>query len=158
MPTLACRHCRVRIDAESGCAICNPLRRHLVSVGENTSGQGAEDLTLSGVAKETVAALRERVSHYRAGLRELPQSETYSTGLVKTAAALAKVLESARKLQEDGVAAVETMTFLERAELFIGWYTALPPAYRGRLREQMADYEAQLARPMDPLALPASDD
>jgi hypothetical protein len=61
---------------------------------------------------------------------------------------LAKVLESARKLQVDAKGAVENMSFQERAELFVGWYVDLPPAYRAAVRERFIQYEAEVSKPV----------
>jgi hypothetical protein len=141
---LACRACRVRIDASAGCGVCNPWRSQLVVV----DAPGDQDRpALSSVSQELVNALQDRLRYYRAGLREMPTSETFGKGLVHVANAMTKLLDAARKLQDDGMAAVANMSFLERANLFIEWYAALPPAYRSALRVQMEDHERALLTP-----------
>lgn len=132
------------MTASSGCAVCDPMRRNLVVVGEDEEDRPS----LSGTAHEIVAVLRDRVKH----VRTLLQANTNSVDAEKRAMALgntlAKVIESARKLQQDGVAAVSNMSFQERKELFVAWYTELAPAYRQAVREAFELYEAEVSRPV----------
>lgn len=140
----ACRLCRVPLSASEGCASCNPMRRNLVVVGETED----ERPSLSGVSAETVAVLRAQVSHLRASLKDDPDDEAAHKRFIATSNALAKIIGEARKLQDDGAAAVEAMSFQERAAMFIEWVTTLPPAYRRNLREQLDDFEAKIAAPV----------
>lgn len=66
--------------------------------------------------------------------------------------ALAKLLEAARKLQDDGISAVRNMSFLERAKLFVSWYADLPPSYRTQVRQQVEAYELEINKPMKELS------
>ena len=147
MADVACRACRVPLSADvPGCAICGPIRPHLISADE-----AAEDgvrPALSRVSDELVRDLRERASYYRRELRERPGAENLARGQVALANALTRLLEAARKLQTDGLAAVENMSFAERAKLFLEWYAALPPTYRSRLRDALADHEVEAAKPL----------
>lgn len=140
----ACRMCRIAIAAEEGCAVCNPLRAMLVVVGEDE----AERPSLAGTAAETVSVLRGILKTTRETLKVNPSSSTAKKDALALANSMAKVLESARKLQADGVAAVANMSFQEKKELFVTWYAELAPAYRNSVREAFADFEAMLAKPV----------
>lgn len=138
---LACRICRIPMEAPQGCQICNPIRNNLIAVGENEEDKPS----LAGVAQEVVSDIKLRLKLIRA---EEPtvDNERRLLGLANTAA---KVLESARKLQADGIDAVAAMSFTERTDLFLTWYTNLPPAYRGSVREKLAEYEVDIAKPVE---------
>lgn len=140
---LACRGCRRPLSAAEGCALCAPVKRHLVAVDEDAD----EAPSLAGTATEVVAALRAQLRHVRGVLKADPNSDAEGRliGLGNTAA---KVLESARKLQQDGVQAIEAMSFAERAELFVTWFSTLPPAYRSALREKLEAWEVEAAKPV----------
>jgi hypothetical protein len=97
-----------------------------------------------------VKFLRERHRYYATELKGKPGSAELAKGAISNANAMTKLLEAARRLQSDGLAAVEAMSFLERAKLFVQWYASLVPAYRGRLREQMARFEESLVAPVAP--------
>lgn len=140
---MGCRLCRVPITAAVGCSVCDPMRRNLVVVGEDEEDRPS----LSGTASETVAGLRERLKQVRGELEKVPTSTLAEKRFLAIANAVAKVLESARKLQADGRAAVEAMSFQERKELFVTWYTDLAPAYRNAVREAFAAYEAEISKP-----------
>jgi hypothetical protein len=141
---LACRLCRVPLAATAGCAACDPVRRNLVVVGEDD----ADRPSLSGTGNEVVAVLRRQLADVKRELEADPGSGYHETRLLKIGNTAAKVLEAARKLQADGVSAVESMSFAERAELFISWFSSLPPAYRMAMTEKMAAWEAQVAMPV----------
>lgn len=141
---LACRVCRVPLAATSGCAVCDPIRRNLVVVGEDETDQPS----LSGTAGEIVKSLHSQAKHHKRALEIDPDDLKAEARMLKCANTAAKVLEAARKLQADGVSAVENMSFAERAQLFITWYTNLPPAYRTAMREKMAAWEAETSKPL----------
>lgn len=140
---LGCRMCRVPLTATVGCAVCDPMRRNLVVVGDDEEDRPS----LSGTASETVAVLRERLKQVRGELEKNPSSSLTEKRALAIANTVAKVLESARKLQADGTAAVNAMSFQERKELFVTWYTDLAPAYRNAVREAFAAYEAEISKP-----------
>lgn len=140
---LGCRMCRVPITAAVGCAVCDPFRRNLVVIGEDEQDRPS----LSGTASEVVAMLRAQVKTVRGDLEKNPNATLAEKRALALGNTLAKVLESARKLQADGKAAVEAMSFQERKELFVEWYTDLAPQYRNAVREAFAAYEAEIARP-----------
>jgi hypothetical protein len=141
---LACRLCRVPLAATAGCAACDPVRRNLVVVGEDESDRPS----LSGTGNEIVAVLRKQLAAIKRELEADPSSVFHENRLLKVGNTAAKVLEAARKLQADGVSAVESMSFGERADLFITWFASLPPAYRLALEEKMASWTAQISQPV----------
>ncbi len=120
------------------------MRHNLVVVGESED----ERPSLSGVSAEAVSVLRDQVKHLKTALKKDPNEEGAHRRFIAVSNALAKILGEARKLQEDGKAAIDQMSFAERAALFVEWYSDLPPAYRGTVRDQMADYEAKVAIPV----------
>lgn len=132
------------MSAATGCSACNETRRNLVVVGENDEDRPS----LSGTASELVGVLRAQVAQVKLELRADPTSVPHERRALALGNTLAKVLESSRKLMVDGVAAVENLSFAERAELFIGWVTGLPPAYRRSLRDRLDEWEATVARPV----------
>lgn len=147
---LGCRMCRVNITAAVGCAVCDPFRSMLVVIGEDEQDRPS----LSGTASEVVAMLRGQMKPIRAELEKNPNATLAEKRALAIGNTLAKVLESARKLQADGKAAVEAMSFQERKELFVTWYTDLAPQYRNAVREAFAAYEAEIARPVKPAEEP----
>jgi hypothetical protein len=141
----ACRSCRIPLNATSdGCALCCVVRRNLVVVGESE----ADRPSLAGVGNEVVRELRKQLHHVGLILKEDPNNAKAAPRLISIANTVSKVLESVRKLQEDGKDAVNAMSFGERADLFVRWACDLPAAYRRSLLERLADYEAQLAAPV----------
>ena len=148
---LACRDCRRQLTAAEGCALCMPIKANLVTTEENAEEYPA----LSDVGGEAVAALRTILQAHRNVMKNrLSEPKAVAAaelGVVRVANTLAKVLESARKLQTDGLAAVRNMPFKERAKLFALWYQSLPPAYRSKVRDGQAQFELQAGTP---LALP----
>lgn len=136
--------CRVTLSATVGCAVCDPMRRNLVVVGEDED----ERPSLSGTAAEVVSMLRGQVKHVRGELERNPASGLSEKRAMALGNTLAKVLETSRKLQADGRAAVEAMSFQERKELMVEWYTDLAPAYRNAVREALAGYEVEVSKPV----------
>lgn len=136
--------CRVAMSAATGCAVCDPMRHNLVVVGEDE----ADRPSLSSVAAEVVSMLRLQVKNVREAL-DLNRGSTIAEKRgIALANALSKLLESARKLQADGAAAVANMSFQERKELFVSWYTDLAPQYRNAVRESFAQYEVDVSKPL----------
>lgn len=147
---LACRACRRPLLGADGCGICNSVKANLVTTEENAEEYPA----LSDVGSETVAALQTILKRNRAIARNPADTDALDaaeSSIMAVANTLAKVLESARKLQTDGLAAVRNMSFQERAELFAGWYAGLPDAYRTKVRMGQAAFEDKMNQP---LALP----
>jgi uncharacterized Zn finger protein (UPF0148 family) len=153
---LACRACRRPLTAAEGCAICATVKANLVTTEENAE----EFPALSDVSSETVAALSAVLKKHRATMKntkaKLEDIEFAETAVIRVANTLAKVLESARKLQTDGLAAVRNMSFTDRATLFADWYQTLPPMYRTKVRLGMTQFEGQVSAPVP--ALSAGDD
>lgn len=141
---LACRNCRVPLIAASGCAVCDPFRRHLAVVDEDEDDRPS----LAGVGAEVVAGLRAQLREIRKLLKDDPGDLRAEGRLLSIGNTAAKVLEAARKLQVDGVTAVNAMSFAERAELFVTWVTTLPPAYRASLRDKLDAWERDVAAPI----------
>lgn len=141
---LACRTCRIALSASYGCAICNPIRKHLINTGEDEEDKPS----LSTTGSDVVAALRGQLKLIRKLLKDNPEDVKLETRLLQLANTVSKVLESARKIQQDGVAAVENMSFAEQAELFITWLTNLPPDSRKNLRGRWDEWEIEASRPL----------
>ena len=147
---LACRLCRVPLSATAGCEVCRDYKRNLISSEEDTENVP----TLSDVSREVVASLRLIIRRGRALLEDTEKPDAFTEGTaltIKAGNTAAKVLESARKLQTDGLAAIRVMSFLDRAELFLGWYADLPPPYRQKVRDGMVKLETEQNK-----ALPAN--
>lgn len=144
---LACRACRRVLGAADGCAVCTPIKANLVTTEEDSE----QYPSLSDVGSETVGALQAILREHKRTVadRTAPAEDRLvaQSSVIKTANTLAKVLEAARKLQNDGVAAVRNMSFQERAALFAGWYQAQPPALRGRIRLGMEQFEETANEP-----------
>lgn len=119
---LACRGCRQPLTSECGCVLCLGVKQHLIV-------QSADDdsVPLAVIAQETVAVLRTQLKATR------DASEQRAI-----AATIAKVLDSSRKVIQDGADAVESMSFQEKANLFIEWVNGLPAAYKAQLMERIA--------------------
>lgn len=153
---LACRACRRPLTAPEGCAICASVKANLVTTEENEE----EHPALSDVGSETVSALQGILKRHRAVLRDRgadeDAKERAEDGVVRVSNTLAKVLESARKLQTDGLAAVRNMSFQERAALFADWFQALPPTYRKKVTDGMRQFEERVSMPVKQLS--AGDD
>lgn len=146
---LACRNCRVPVHAADGCAICEPIKKHLVSVDEVEEDKPS----LSEVGTSIVADLqyaRKVASGIMRDDKASSKDRLEATARVlKIGNTASKVLEAARKLQTDGLEAVRNMSFLERAKLFITWYCELPPAYRAQLTERMQQFETDASKPKE---------
>jgi hypothetical protein len=145
---LACRNCKIELSAISGCAICNPIRKHLIVVDENDDDKPS----LAATGNEVVNALRYQLRVVRKSLGESRgEDEAAEKRLVQLANTLAKVLESSRKIQADGVDAIEAMSFAEKAELFITWIQELTPGYRLALRSKWDEWEKVISEPVKDL-------
>lgn len=142
---LACRACRVPINAANGCAICLPMRHNLVVFGEDET----EKPSLSGTAQLGVEMLNRQMRDVEKLLKANPGSTNAEGRLLKLANTAAKLLETSRKLVQDGVSAVETMSFREQCELFVGWFTSLAPAYRADVMTKFAEFEREIAKPVE---------
>lgn len=147
--SLACRACRRPLTSIESCAICADMKANLVNEGEDES----ERPSLSDVGSEAVAGLRWILREANAAQRDRNLDARArgdaSARVLKVGNTLSKVLEAARKLQTDGLAAIRNMSFIERAELFLGWYTALAPAYREKILAKMHESEARASRPAE---------
>ena len=141
---LACRACRIPISAAEGCAVCNDVRRNLVVVGETEDDRPS----LSGTASEGVRLLRRQLGQLDKDLKTNPTSLNHEKRLIGISNAVAKLLETARKLVQDGVSAVDSMSFREQAELFVTWYSGLAPSYRADVMTKFAAFEKEIAQPL----------
>lgn len=139
---LSCRLCRTPLRADTGCAVCLDWKRN---IGADDEDDG-ENAPLAAVSNEIVSALRGALRATTGRLRLNATDKDATDRLLKIGNTMSKVLESARKLQDDGLAAVKAMSFAERAELFLGWYGALPPAHRTSVRGSMASFEASMVK------------
>lgn len=149
---LACRLCRIPLSADptlnKGCAVCDPVRRNLVAVGEDEE----ERPSIAGVGNEAMTAVRDQIRFLKAQLKDDKESAKavkFESRLLAATNTLAKLTGEVRKLQDDGYKVVEAMSFQERLEMFLGWYMDLPPAYRLMMRERMAEHEVHVSAPVD---------
>lgn len=147
---LACRNCRVPLTAENGCAICAPIKKHLVTVDESEDEKPSLSDVAAGVVSDLQYARRFATKVMRDDDADPKVRMDATARILKIGNTASKVLEAARKLQTDGLAAIRNMSFLERAELFITWYTALPPPYRSNLRSKMDEFEASTNKALPP--------
>ena len=133
--TLACRGCHHPLASDAGCALCLPVKPHLVVL----AAVDEESVPLALVAQEAVVVLRKQLQAVKAkakagGLDYDPILAAEARSIANT---VAKVLDSARKVVQDGAEAVESMSFQEKAALFLEWTGSLPGAYRRRLIESL---------------------
>lgn len=142
---LACRACRVPIAAPTGCGICDTVRQNLVVVGEAEEDRPS----LSGTSSEMVSVLRRMLKKVDADLKNNPGSPALKNDALKLSNALAKLLETARKLVQDGVSAVDQMSFREQCELFVGWVGGLAPTYRAEVLSKLLEFEKEIAKPVE---------
>jgi len=149
---LACRACRRPLAAAEGCAICFSVKANLIATDEDSD----EAPALSDVSSETVGALQTVLRKHRRLLRDAKTSseqyEEAEAAVIRVANTIAKMLESARKLQTDGLAAIRNMGFQDRSALFATWYQALPPLHRKKVREGMERYELAVSAPVQELS------
>jgi uncharacterized Zn finger protein (UPF0148 family) len=141
---LACRACRVPLSAVAGCALCDPVRQNLVVVGESEE----ERPSIPDLGAALVRTLRDQMKRVAELLKEDADDTAATSRLIALSNSAAKVIGEVRKLQDDGKKAIETMSFAERAELFVEWYMSLAPAYRLSLRDRMADHEVAVSAPL----------
>lgn len=142
---LACRGCRRPLEAQDGCVLCQDIKRHLVALDEDSD----ERASIAEVSSDVITALRHALRPLKAKIKESPEDDTLVTQVLRVGNTTAKVLEAARKLQADGLSVIKNMSFVERAELFVTWYTQLPPPHRARLREKMEEFETQVSTPKE---------
>lgn len=131
---LACRGCRHTLASDAGCALCLPVKPHLVCV----SAVDDDAVPLATVATEAVGILRKQLTQLRNQQKLTTEYNPTVAGETRAVAnALAKLLDSARKVVQDGADAVSAMSFQERAALFLEWTGSLPGAHRRKLIEQL---------------------
>lgn len=142
---LACRGCHRTLVSDAGCALCLPVKPHLVVL----SSVDDDAVPLAVVAGEAVAMLRKQLTHLK---NEAKNSASYNPITASEARSvantLAKLLDSARKVVQDGADAVSAMSFQERAALFLEWTGSLPGAYRRKIIAQLLEQnQAKLDAP-----------
>jgi len=134
---LACRGCHHTLVSDAGCALCLPVKPHLVVL----SAVDDDAVPLATVASEAVSVLRKQLTQLKNKQKLTPNYNAADASEVRAVAnTLAKLLDSARKVVQDGADAVGAMSFQERAALFLEWTGSLPGAYR---RKIIADLLAQ---------------
>lgn len=155
---MACRACRRPLTAAEGCAICASVKANLVTTEENAE----EFPALSDVSSEAVSALQAILKIHRATMKDRGADQVERRAaegaIVRVTNTLSKVLESARKLQSDGLQAVRNMNFQDRATLFATWYQALPPLYRKKVRGGIEQFEGTVALPVPQLPAGENDE
>lgn len=131
--TLACRGCRHELVEDAGCALCLPVKPHLIV----TSAVDEDAVPLAVVAGEAVSLLRKQLTHLKSKSRLNAYDPLDANEARAVANTLAKLLDSARKVVQDGADAVGSMSFQEKMALFLEWSATLPGAYRRRLIESL---------------------
>jgi len=102
-----------------------------------------DNVPLAKLAGESAALLRSQLKQLSVMQKNAPGYDTVLANESRAHAnTLAKLLDSARKLQEDGASAVENMSFQEKANLMIEFFSGLPPAYRRQLYGRMGQFLA----------------
>jgi hypothetical protein len=131
---IACRGCHRPLIDEAGCALCLPVKPHLIPLEVTDE----DAVPLAQLATETATLLRSQLKQLKAWQKVSPEYNMAVANESRAhAAALAKLLDSARKVIQDGADAVDSMTFQEKAALFKEWFRTLPPAYRRQLHDEM---------------------
>lgn len=130
---LACRGCHHTLNSDAGCALCLSVKPHLVVL----SAVDEDAVPLAVVANEAVTLLRRQLTHLKGVAKNGIYDPIMASEARSVANTLAKLLDSARKVVQDGADAVSTMSFQERAALFLEWTGSLPGAYRRKLIEQL---------------------
>lgn len=111
-----------------------------------------DNVPLAKLASESASLLREQLKQLRALQKSAPNYDVALANESRAHAnALAKLLDSARKLQEDGAAAVEVMSFQEKASLMVEFFAGLPPAYRRQLHARLAGFIVTADAPQEPV-------
>jgi hypothetical protein len=131
---LSCRGCRHPLTSDAGCALCLPVKVHLVV----TSAVDEDTVPLAQVAQEAVSILRKQMSTVKTKVAAATDYDPILAAEARSIAnTIAKLLDSARKVVQDGAEAVEVMSFQEKAALFLEWTASLPGAYRRRLIDSL---------------------
>lgn len=139
----SCRSCRRPLQAVDGCAICQDAKKLIVITGEDAP-------SLVETANEMVSSLRVQLKDYDRQLRD-PKSkltvedrELIRAAVRQVGNTMGKLLDSARKLREDNARVVDKMSIDEQRQLFLTWYTDLPPATRQGVYAALAQVESEL--------------
>lgn len=132
---LACRGCRHPLTSDAGCALCLPVKVHLVVV----SAVDEDAVPLAVVATEAITILRKQLKQAKSMVDAASVHDPLLAAEVRNITnAIAKLMDSSRKVIQDGADAVESMSFQEKASLFLEWTATLPGPYRRRLVEALA--------------------
>jgi len=134
METLTCRGCRHPLTSEAGCSLCLPVKKHLIVTAEADD----DSVPLATVASEAVGLLRSQLTKARNANKAAVTFDPIIAQEARSIAnVLAKLIDSARKVIQDGADAVDAMSFQEKAALFLEWTRSLPGPYRRRLIDSM---------------------
>lgn len=151
--TLSCRGCRHLLTSDAGCALCLGVKPHLVV----SASVDEDSVPLATVASEAVSILRRQLIHLKGAIKLSPEYDYGQASEARAVAtAIAKLLDSARKVVQDGAEAVGAMSFQERANLFMEWTSSLPGVYRRKIIENLLSQqdrkatEAESASPLIP--------
>lgn len=132
--TLSCRLCHFPLTSDSGCAACLPAKPNLVV----SSAVDEDQVSLAVVAAEAVSLLRKQLKHAKVATDKCSIYDPILGQETRAVTnAIAKLLDSSRKVVQDGADAVEAMSYQEKAALFLEWTASLPGPYRRRLIDQM---------------------
>lgn len=135
----SCRSCRKPIQASDGCALCTDFKKLLVITG-------SDEPSLHEVASAMIQDLDEQRKSYKRLLasKKADEVEAARDGQRSVANAMTRLLDSARKLQEDNDRAMEKLSLKEQGQVFLTWYRSLTPTARQSVYATFASTEAEL--------------
>lgn len=139
MNQLACRLCRKVLTAETGCEVCDPIRRNLVVLGDRPE----ERVDLGDLSTEALLAARARLKKIR---QQMKANDTRfrSSELHDLLRTISQLTDSARKIRKEGVSALNAMGFQDRAELFVEWWASLAPVHRDYVKGKLESASREL--------------
>lgn len=141
MERLFCRLCRKPLSGDEGCAVCSTIKNNMVCEDDG------ETESLASVAGETVRLMKSQLRQLQAKQTRSPEYDPKLASETRAhAGALARVLEAARKVIQDGVDAVDAMSLKEKAELLVEWFVSLPPTYRRKIHAELSAHTTELDR------------
>ncbi len=143
-----CRGCRNPIHSGASCALCQGFKKNLVLLGDSPVDDGVD---LGDMATETLRLQQSILRGLRLQQKALPQGAPVPAELLRAVNSLsrtiANMVDATRKVRQEGVAAMQGMSFQDKLDLFIGWLEELTPVHRKHVFAEMQAADAQIDRP-----------